>query len=800
MDWNQIVKKAASKAIELGDEYKQRLVIEFKEIEKQGANDYWIDLVVSDKSFDHNKNGLVMPFLIGLTSVDPIEQNIEHIWERQPDMPDIDVDFLPISRSEIKKYAYERFGQNYCCSVGNWITYKPKSAIQDACKSNSGDSRAAIELTVNLPDEFDDLDLKALMEMKERGGSEAERYQSFFDYYKENEYIIEMAYKMVGMIRAQGTHAGGLIIADRELNEIIPMSLQKQGGWTSQWTEGKETQLSKFGLIKFDVLGLKTMYYTWQCCRFIKQNRGIEIDWSDMDPDENRLGWLIDRGDKTPILMDDEESMKMINGLRTESVFQHETPIQKGIIDNGKVKNFWDMVAYSSLGRPGPMDMIPQYIRNRDDKNERWKDEEDEKVTEILKETYGIITFQEQLTAIWIELAGFTVPQAEESRKIISKKWLDKLPKVKERWISGASKRIGGDVAQKWWDMMESFGRYAFNKSHAVAYSIISFRCLYLKTHFGPEWWASVMSICHPDKLVRYMGVARIEGVTFAGLDATNLKPEFSVDGDNVSLGLQSLRGIGPTTAAKYCKPSDYSSMDDFIEKCGKSKTILERIIKLGAFDEIHKNRHGLWMWYQYKYGSGKDLKELKQEITSHFDWSEQDIQNERDRQTEEHKKLYPKRKKIPNKILNWKPKIGHTKTCNSPTRDQVVDLFDDYDLQENLAFEKEYLGYYWSSPLEMFKTRDNTTISSAKESCILEAVIEEIELKKSVNGNDYIVMHVTDGIESAKVSVWSSTYNSSDPEIFKEGSGVKMNVQWSDRYGNFSIRTGEVIPLERVA
>ena len=498
MNWEELTAAATKQASSHGDEYISRLEQEFAEINKQGANDYWLDLVDSNQKFEHNKNGLVLPFVLKITSVDPIKDSIEHIWQTQPDMPDIDVDFLPIARSELKQYAYDKFGQDKCCSVGNWITYKPKSAIQDACKSNGGDIQAAIRLTTSLPDEFDELSLDELMELKrkkdseEEGGSEAERYDAFYDYYKENEYIVQMAYKMIGMIRAQGTHAGGLIIADRDLSSLVPMSLQKQGGWTSQWTEGKNTQLSKFGLVKFDILGLKTMYYIWRCCNLIEKHRGIKIDWSDMDPEQKRMGWLIDNGTKTPILMDDEESMKMINGLRTESVFQHETPIQKGIIDNGKVTDFWDMVAYSSLGRPGPMDMIPKYIKNRDDERERWRDEENPKVTEILEESYGIICFQEQLTAIWMELAGFTVPQAEESRKIISKKWVDKLPKVKKRWMEGATKRIGEDVAKKWWDMMESFGRYAFNKSHAVAYSIISFRCLYLKAYFGTEWWASV--------------------------------------------------------------------------------------------------------------------------------------------------------------------------------------------------------------------------------------------------------------------------------------------------------------------
>jgi DNA polymerase III alpha subunit len=835
MDWQELRDQACEAVSTLPPEYKERLDQELKEVDKQGANDYWVDLCNEGAKFDENPNGLVLPLVLGITDVDPVKTKVDHIWQYQPDFPDIDIDFLPITRAPLKKYAASTYGEDHICSVGNWITYKPKSAIQDACRALGGDMSQAIRATTALPDDFDLLTLKDLDLVRKRANLELEdlvkeekkkpeeeresidelekritryrressKYDPFYEYVKDNKTIVSIAYRMVGMIKAQGTHAGGIIISSEKVGSIIPMSKMKDG-WTSQWTEGKSTQLSKFGLIKFDILGLKTMYYIWQCCRLMKKNRGVEVNWS-MDPDNGILGWVIEDGKKRPMMMDDPKSMQDITDLKTDSIFQHETSIQKKIIEDGGVKDFWDMVIYSSLGRPGPMDEIPNYLQKRDGKidwkageyldidgNLRKGDPEDPRVIKILEDTHGTIVFQEQLQAMWMSLAHFTVPQAEESRKIISKKWEHLLPKVKERWLRGATKEIGAEKAEAWWEIMHSFGRYAFNRSHAVAYSVISYRCLYLKTHFAPEWWAAVMSICHPDKLKKYMGVAKTEDVEFAPLDVDDLTVDFTVDGGSVKPGLKSIKGIGEKAAAHLSSfEGPFPSMDAFVEQSGKSKGAMERLIKLGAFDKLYTNRFGLWQWYQYKYCSGKEITELRKQVNAKFSWPEEKIKEERDRQASEYFKLYPKRKKVPTKIEKWVPKIGHK--YEIPSCEQVVDLFKDYTLAETLEFEKTFLGYYVRSPMDIYKGSDNT-ISEAKSSGILDAVIEEIEVRTSKNGNEYIVLHVTDGKERSRVTVWADIYAATDQEIIKVGVGVKIPVQWSDRYKNFSIAKGGMV------
>lgn len=792
MQWKELVKIAVKACKGLDSEYANRLKDEIKEIDKQGANDYWCELYKSGQKFNNNPNGLVFPWLVGITSVDPIEQSIAHNWFRHPDMPDIDIDFLPTSRSWLKQYVLQTYGREYVCSVGNWITYKPKSAILDMCRAYGANVGMFNNITSNLPDEFDELSLDELLGFRkgetEEEQQEADRFSPFYTLYDNYREIIEMAYRAVGMIKAHGTHAGGVIISNKKLGNIIPMSLPKsdRSNWVSQWTEGRNTQLSKFGLIKFDMLGLKTMQYIWRCCELIRENRGIIIDWSYMDPDNGVIGVVDDGITKTNIMMNDPESIEQINALQTDSIFQHETPIQKRIIAQGKVKDFWDMVAYSSLGRPGPMEMIPDYIFNRDDEHNRWMDGENEAIIDVLRDTHGVVCFQESLTALWIRLAGFTIPQAEEARKIVSKKWVDKLPMVRDRWMAGASKTLGKEKAAEWWNKFESFGRYCFNKSHAIAYSIISFRCLYLKAHFGPEWWAAVMSYCHPDKLTKYMQVARSEDVRFASLDVNTLRPDYAVDGNEVTLGLTSIKGVGKNAAEKFGVGETYNSFEDFIKKCGKHKIVMERFIKLGAFDRFHSNRRALWKWYLYKYSSSNPkVKDLREQINSVFQWSDKKIEAERNRQAEAYFKMYPKRKKLPKKIANWKPKIGHK--FDVPSKEQVMGMFNDYEIFDRLEHEKEYLGYYWTNPLDLYVTEGHM-IEDAKNSGELEAVIDIIEVRTSKKGNDYVVLYITDGEQQARVNMWESMVMSTDERLLKEGVGVRMSVSWNAKYKNFTL------------
>jgi DNA polymerase III alpha subunit len=296
------------------------------------------------------------------------------------------------------------------------------------------------------------------------------------------------------------------------------------------------------------------------------------------------------------------------------------------------------------------------------------------------------------------------------------------------------------------------------------------------------------------------MSAAKLDGVEFGTIDINNLTQEFTVLNGKVIPGLKAIKGVGEKAAIAFTKiPGPFDSIDDMISKCGKHKIIFERLIKLGAFDKLHPNRRGLWVWYKYKYCSGPDIRELKKQVDAEFEWPEKNVLNDRAKHIAEYKQLNPKKKKIPVGLLKWRPKI-------ILTREQVINLFNDYSITERLMIEKSMLGYYWSSPLTMYHTRGNT-IKKAKELSLasdqpiivkIEAVVEKVETKRAkASGSFFYIMHLTDGVQTTDVVVWADVYNSCDKRVFHEGAGVEVDVVYNSERNSFRIANGSVvIPL----
>ncbi len=358
--------------------------------------------------------------------------------------------------------------------------------------------------------------------------------------------------------------------------------------------------------------------------------------------------------------------------------------------------------------------------------------------------------------------------------------------------------------------------------SHAVAYCLVALRCLWLKAHFAPEFWAAVMSDCHPDKLVRYMGIARSEGwrptditklgrvpcpdtvktVVFDTINVNNLTSNFTVTDNVVNQGMIGIKGIGDNAADQFEGATGFTDIDDFIvKKGGKNKRVLERFIKLGAFKYVpgHENSYALWIYYQYKYCSGKDVTKLRAEIREKLleldGWNQTTIQKERDRQAAEYRKAFPNRRKIPGKFLNWNP-------TPDDTREKIMSLYNDknFTLEEVLEFEKEYLGYYLHSPLELYDIAGNCTIDNAKtmaglgDTPKLEVVIVGSELRQTKTGKDFVKLIVSDGIQETIVFVWSTELNMQKPDCLRVGAGVQMYVDYDDERKTFSLCRRELI------
>ncbi|MDP6587718.1 MAG: hypothetical protein QF535_23945, partial [Anaerolineales bacterium] len=688
-------------------------------IEKQGANAYWVDKFNEQATYDTNDNGLVFPWLLDLTPVDPLE--VEHEIILSTDLPDIDIDCLPEARDKIKAYAAQKYGEEYVCSVGTWLTFKFKSALQNAARGLGADVKEAMIVTKVLPDDVDGLrdgGYSKCIACKTRHKDERcpkcnssdtdcvtigqllQEYGALKEYEESNPEVVDKAVKMVGKIRAMGKHAGGIIITNKRLMGNIPMGISKgsdgEAQWTSMWTEGRNTQLSKFGYVKWDLLGLKTLQYIHDACKLIHATRNYTFDaipWRDNDPEDDCVGWYLDDNNKRhKVSMSDKAVFKMINDLRVETVFQFETDVQRGVLANG-VRDYYDLQVFNALGHPGPIAFVPEYVERRDDVQQKWKSKEHPDIAAELEDTHGIIVYQEQLQKLWQKFASFTAPEAEKARKAVAKKWVDQLKGIEAQWKRGASKILGERWAGQMWTRMISFGRYAFNRSHSAAYILVAYWCAWLKTHFPPEWWASVMSSCHSDRIPKYMNTARLEGVKFGSLSADKLTPRFSVDSSlEVTPGLTSIKGIGNKAAVKWTASAEreYANIDEFVTANGKDKRVMEPLIKLGAFSKWHSNLQATWGWYQYRYCTGKVFTQLRRDIRARLieeEWAGKSIPEARQKQIEGFKRLHPKRK-VPAKLTNWEPKA-------KDTRENVMALYpQDFDLKELLDFEKQYLGY----------------------------------------------------------------------------------------------------------
>lgn len=792
-------------------EYIDRLKFEYDQIKKLGVEQYWVDLIKvrlkDGKKYITNKNGLILPYLLCITNIDPIKEKIPHNIRRDYDFPDIDIDYIPAAREIIKTYAAKKYGKDKVCSVGLWQTYNPKSALQDVARALGFDDkkRELIGITTALPAEFDDMDFEHAY------SNDFEGFKQWVDEDPINRRIAEKAFKLVGKIKTQGKHAGGLIISRVPLKDHLPLAaldISKKSSspddvqWTSEWTEGSNVQLSKFGFVKYDVLGLKTLNYIWEATKIIKRVKNIDIDW-------NEIGY------------DDENALGLANKLKTDSIFQFDTDTSKGILSKGGVKTLHDLMVYTSLGRPGPMPMIDVYIERRDNKKQNWESEEHPSILKLLQDTFAVCVYQEQVTEILTQFAGFSIPEADKARKIMSKKWADQMVWVREKILKGLTKSLDNHDcpldhphidpddkekmenmklineicgterwtwAKEYWKRLETFARYSFNRSHAISYALHSYRCLYLKAHHPEEWWCAVLNSCDIDRRAGYIGAARADGVQFGTINIHNLSEKFDVANNTIIPGILGIKGIGKSTISKINFDMQYGNTDGAVSDIGKSKTLFERLIKLGAFDTENKNRNLLWNWYLYKYGSGKDATTVRKAINGKRQWPEDKIKKERQRLADEYKANNPN-KKIPNRISNWKPK-----TNKSLEFDEFCELtsIKDFAYDEKLEFQREYLGYHWDSPMELYR-HTNQNIKEAKSSGILECVITKAEYRKTSGDKRFLSLTVTDGTEFAKIQVWNDKIleatNRLGDDIFDQWSGIKLEVSWNPDYKSFTIR-----------
>ncbi len=573
-------------------EYYDRLDYELKIINEKGFAGYF--LIVQDFINFAKKNnipvgpgrgsgaGSLVAYSIGITELDPLRYGL--LFERflnpeRKSLPDIDTDFCKDKREQVINYVREKYGDDRVCQIVTFSELKAKSIIKDVARVLSIPFAEINALTKALPNKVgeNELTVDMAVEIEPR--------------LKKNRELVDISRKLEGLNRQTGIHAAGVVISDKPLIEVAPLTLAKISSRQNddEQENGKvkeekavviqfmKDDAEKAGLVKFDFLGLKTLTVINNAVEMIKEK---EPQYKDFD---------INR-----IPLDDKKVYRLLSEGDTNGVFQCESAGFKNMLKRLKPQKIEELIAALALYRPGPLDagLVDQYI-NRKNGIEKITYPH-KKVEHILKETYGVIVYQEQVMNICVELCGWTMGKADSIRKAMGKKDRDTMQKLSDDFIRSAVSvsKMKEEDARHLWEQIEKFAGYAFNKSHSAAYAIISYQTAYLRTHFYRYFMCATLSseMGNAEKVSEYLMDLKKKGIKILPPDINESEEGFSIDRDGIRIGLMCIKGIGQSLAEdiisrrKDCRFSGYL---DFIRRIKPNRKALEALIYSGALDFI---------------------------------------------------------------------------------------------------------------------------------------------------------------------------------------------------------------------
>lgn len=619
-----ITREGAKKRYEtITSEIEERIAFELFTIKTMGFAGYF--LIVSDFIKAGRELGVfigpgrgsaagsVVAYCIGITNIDPIKYNL--LFERflNPDrksMPDIDTDFDDEGRQKVIDYVVDKYGKNQVAQIITYGTMAAKMSIKDVARTLDlplPESNALAKLVPEKPG----ISLKRLLHapftgeksLNEKEGlnpDEIENAKKLREIYEDNDIrgkVLHEAEILEGSVRNTGIHAAGIIIAPKDLTELLPVCTAKDSPmWVTQ-IEGSVIEES--GVIKMDFLGLKTLNIIKTSLQLIKMNHGIEIDI-----------------DKIPL--DDEKTFKLYQKGETIGTFQFESPGMQKYLRDLKPDKFEDLIAMNALYRPGPLEYIPNFINRKHGREEISYDLP--AMEEYLKETYGITVYQEQVMLLAQKLAGFSKGDADVLRKAMGKKQKSVLDKMKPQFIGkAAEKGYPEEKLQKIWTDWEAFAQYAFNKSHSTCYAYIAYQTAYLKAHYPSEYMAAVLNHAGSiEKITFFMEECKRMGLSVLGPDINESLQIFAVNKKGeIRIGLGGLKGVGEAAVdsiiAERMKNGTYSSIFDLVKRVNQrtvNKKSLESLAMSGAFD-CFPSMHRAQYFFQPEGDSSNGLEKI---------------------------------------------------------------------------------------------------------------------------------------------------------------------------------------------
>lgn len=580
-------------AMEEDNSYRIRLESELNVIETMGYVEYFLivwDFIHYAKTHDiavgpgrGSAAGSIVAYTLHITEIDPIKYNL--IFERflnpeRVSMPDIDVDFCIEHRQDVIDYVVRKYGKDKVSQIITFGTLKAKAAVRDVARVLDASYADGDAIAKAIPNELGMTISKAL----EINHSLRERY----DTEPLVRDILDMSMAVEGLPRHASTHAAGVVISKLPLDEYVPLYSSDKG----PATQFNMTTIEELGLLKMDFLGLRNLTLLRNALDLIRENQGIEIDFSTMD-------------------YNDAATYEMIAEGNTEGVFQLESGGMTDFMKNLKPTCFEDIVAGISLYRPGPMDSIPKYIENK--KHPEKIQYVDPHLEPILGVTYGCLVYQEQVMQIVRDLGGYSYGRSDLVRRAMSKKKMAVMLEEKEYFINGkkaedGSVEISGcvangiskEAAETIFEDMVSFAQYAFNKSHAAAYAVVSYETAYLKCHYPKEFMAALMSsvMGQPGHISAYIRNCSEMGIEVLPPSVLRSEEKFSVEGDRIRYGLAGIKNVGTGIVGAIIdarkdnpEPTDIYDFVDGLDAKELNRKAVESLIKAGALDEINPNR-----------------------------------------------------------------------------------------------------------------------------------------------------------------------------------------------------------------
>jgi DNA polymerase-3 subunit alpha len=726
--------------------YEERLNYELDVIKRMQFPGYF--LVVADFINYAKKNGIpvgpgrgssagsLVAYALKITDLDPIRHVL--LFERflnpeRRSMPDIDVDFCIRGRAQVIQYVKDKYGADRVAQIATFGTLKAKAAIKDVGRA-LGFSFAetdAIAKLIPAPKQGFDYPLSESIKMEPR-------LQDLLKTDPRVKNLIDHALRLEGLTRHASTHAAGVVLSNLPLVDHLPLFVDKEGGIVTQFDMGS---VEKIGLVKFDFLGLKTLTLIHDCLKLIEVARGVKVDL-----------------ERLPL--DDKKTYRTLCNGNTTGVFQLESTGIREMTVKIRPNCFEDLVAILALYRPGPLDsgMAEEYIKRKHGK---------EKIRylhplleTILKDTYGVIVYQEQVMQIAQVLGGYSMGDADILRRAMGKKDPEEMAAQRERFVEGAQKKtIDARSATEIFDQMETFARYGFNKSHSAAYALVSYQTAYLKTHYPVEFMAALMTseMGDTDKVIKNLAECRAREIEVLAPDINESRAHFTPVGDKIRFGLAAVKNVGEKAVDVILesreKDGGFESLFDFcrrIDLTAVNRRVVESLIKCGAFDSTKVSRACMMAALDEAMRIGQAFQRDSQS-------SQIDIFG----------------------LLG-----GGGKGSKKP--DGVYPQIEAWSVQQSLAFEKEALGFYITGhPLDKYerliKKITSGTISDLKEKATagevkVGGVVSALKLKNTKKGDRYGSFNLEDKSGFVEVVAWPDVYrkcvellNADDP-IFVKG------------------------------